>query len=132
MTVTPWRALRERGERVRVCDNCSTEPRGKLVKILLDIGLRDHRSIDARRRVMTDVRSKFHYAALPSVPRPIEILHRSRGECNQKALPKPYLLVAVRDAGFHRVKHASCSSHFTMYVTESADSTITWTAAGDN
>jgi UDP-glucose 4-epimerase len=104
-------ALVQKGERVRVFDNCSTGKAKNIthVKDQIELVDGDLRELDAVHQAVAGVDYVFHQGARPSVARSVAdpILSNNvniNGTLN--------LLVAARDAGVKRVVYAASSSAY--------------------
>ena len=104
-------ALVEKGDRVRVFDNCSTGKTENVAHLKNQIELIDGdlRELDAVQQAVANVDYVFHQGARPSVARSVAdpILSNNvniNGTLN--------LLVAARDAGVKRVVYAASSSAY--------------------
>ena len=101
--------LVEMGEPVRILDNFSTGKRENLAGVLdrIEIVEGDLRDPEAVRRAVTGVRTVFHQAAVPSVPRSIADPETTM---DVNVMGTLNLLQAARDAGCKRIVFASSSS----------------------
>ncbi len=104
-------ALVQKGERVRVFDNCSTGKAENIAHLKDQIEFIDGdlRELDAIQQAVADVDYVFHQGARPSVARSVAdpILSNNiniNGTLN--------ILVAARDAGVKRVVYAASSSAY--------------------
>jgi UDP-glucose 4-epimerase len=104
-------ALVQRGEQVRVFDNCST---GKIDNIAgvanqIEIHHSDLQDLDAVRRAVEGVDCVFHHGALPSVSRSVANPIASNSVNINGTLN---ILIGSRDAGVRRVVYAASSSAY--------------------
>lgn len=103
--------LLERGEDVKVLDNCSTGKRENIKPFLEKIEFLegDFTDIEIAKKAVSEVDYVLHQGAIPSVPRSVDDPIKTN---NANILGTLNMLIASRDAGVKRFVYAASSSAY--------------------